>query len=110
MTFTELAAAIAQNLHRTDLTSVIPQFISNANERINRRFGVALTDSGDIPEGTYLLYYYAALQAANEYLNNGDNARYYADRWELEADRQNVLSPGTVTDNYAADLPVIIGA
>ena len=110
MTFAELQTKIAQTLHRTDMTSVIPQFIDDANERINRRFGVALTVGTDIPAGTQLLYFYAAMQAANEYLNNGDNARYYAEAWELEGDRQNVLQPGTVTDNYAAEPPFIAGA
>ena len=110
MTLTELETKIAQTLHRTDMAAVIPGFIADANERINRRFGVALTVAADIPDDLQLLYFYAAMQAANEHLNNGDNARYYSEAWELEADRQNVLQPGTVTDNYADEPPFIVGA
>jgi hypothetical protein len=39
------------------------------------------------------MFLYSALQAAYEHLNNGDNANYYKDAFELEADRQNVLQP-----------------
>lgn len=112
MTVTELKARIAQTLHRPDMATQIPNFISDAQERINRRFGVALAvpaDADPLPDGTGLLYFYAAMQGANEFLNNGDNARYYSELWELEADRQNVLNPGTVTDSYATEPPFIIG-
>jgi hypothetical protein len=101
----ELNTKVAGALHRTDLGTTINTFITDANARIQRRFGVTLNIATTIPAGTELLYYYATLQATYEYLNDGDNARYYADRWELECDRQNVLNPGTVTDNYAAEPP-----
>ena len=112
MTPQELYAKIATTLHRSDLTTTIPLFVQDANERINRRFGTALTvpaDTAPLPTGCDLLYFYAAMQGAYEYLNNGDNARYYAQSWELEADRQNVLQPGTVTDNFALEPPYIKG-
>ena len=113
MTPAELKTRVAQTLHRTDLTDQITNFLADAQERINRRLSVALTVPADdvpFPDGTPLLYFYATLQGAYEFLNNGDNARYYAQAWELEADRQNVLSPGTVTDQFAGEPPVIIGA
>lgn len=113
MTPAELKTRVAQTLHRSDLTLQINNFVLDAQERINRRFGVALAlpaDNDQLPEGTALIYFYATLQGAHEFLNNGDNARYYAQAWELEADRQNVLSPGTATDQFAAAPPVIIGA
>lgn len=112
MTPAELKSRVAQTLHRTDLTAQITNFLADAQERINRRFGTELTVPADdvpFPDGTPLLYFYATLQGAYEFLNNGDNARYYAQAWELEGDRQNVLQPGTVTDNYAAEPPFIVG-
>lgn len=36
-TYSELQAAVADWLHRTDLTSVIPDFVSLAEERFNRK-------------------------------------------------------------------------
>ena len=105
MTPTELNTKVASALHRADLTTQITGFIGDAKERLERRFGVVLDTSTDIPPATELLFYYGTMQAAYEYLNDGDNARYYSDRWELECDRQNVLNPGTVTDNYAAEPP-----
>ena len=110
MTLSEIYTKIAQTLHRSDLVAVIPSFVVDALERINRRFGTVITLTDPTPAGTDLLFFYAAMQAAHEYLNNGDNARYYADAWEKEADRQNVLQPGTVTDNYAAEPPFVQGA
>lgn len=95
-------------MHRTDLGAQLPNFVNDANERINRRFGTALTvpvDTDPLPTGTDQLYLFAALASGYEYLNNGDNAKYYDGKWELEADRQNVLQPGTATDNYATEFP-----
>jgi hypothetical protein len=112
MTPAELKTRIAQIMHRSDLGPQLDNFVNDANERINRRFGVALTvpaDADPLPTGTDQLYLYAAITAAYEFLNNGDNARYYDQKWELEADRQNVLQPGTVTDNFATDLPFMVG-
>jgi hypothetical protein len=112
MTPAELKTRISQTLHRTDLGPQLDNFVADANERINRRFGVALTvpiDTDPLPEGTDQLYLYAAITAAYEFLNNGDNARYYDQKWELEADRQNILQPGTATDNFATEFPFMVG-
>jgi hypothetical protein len=112
MTPAELKARIAQIMHRSDLGAQLPNFVNDANERINRRFGTTLTvpaDADPLPTGTDQLYLFAALVAGYEFLNNGDNARYYDEKWELEADRQNILQPGTVTDNYATDFPYMVG-
>ncbi len=110
MTPADLKTRIAQITHRNDFGVQLDNFVADANLRINRRFGIALVvpaDADPLPDGTYQLYLFAALTAAYEHLNNGDNARYYDQKWELEADRQNVLNPGTVTDNYAAEPPFI---
>jgi len=110
MTLQDLKDRIAAILHRSDLTPQMDNFIADAQQRIERRFGIVLPAIDPIPAGTETLFLTASLQSGYEHLNNGDNAGYYNQRWELEADRQNVLNPGTVTDNYAAEPPAIIGA
>lgn len=100
MTLQELQQRIASILHRSDLTMQLPNFTDDARLKIERRFGIRFTSIDPIPDQTEMLFLYAGLQSAYEHLNNGDNAVYYHDRFELEADRQNVLNPGTVTDIY----------
>ena len=110
MTPEELKTRISQILHRTDLTAQMDNFVADANERINRRFGTALvvTPGGALAAGD-LLYLYAALASAHSFLNNGDNTKFYQDIWELECDRQNVCAPGSPVDNYALEKPFIAG-
>jgi hypothetical protein len=110
MTLQDLKDRIAAILHRSDLTSQMDNFVSDAQLKIERRFGIRFASIDPIPDQTEMLFLYAALQSAYEYLNNGDNAVYYQDRFELESDRQNVLNPGTETDNYAAETPFVTGA
>lgn len=108
MNIADLKLRIAQIAHRTDLGPQLDNFIADALDRINRRFGVALalpSGTDPLPEGTDLLWLYASLVSCYTFLNNGDNARSYDAAWELEADRQNVLNPGTVLDNYEAAAP-----
>lgn len=109
MTLAQLKTRIADILHRTDLSAQMDNFIDDARLKIERRFGVVLAAIDPIPAGTENLFIYSALQSAYEHLNNGDNAIYCHERFELEADRQNVLNPGTITDNYATEPPVMIG-
>jgi hypothetical protein len=108
MTLDDLKARIAVILHRSDLTAQMDNFISDAQLRIERRFGIVLPAIDPIPAQTELLFQYAALTSAYEHLNNGENAQYYFDKFELEADRQNVLNPGTITDNFAGTTPAIL--
>lgn len=46
-TFTELKAAIANHLHRADLTSVIPDFIGLAEDKLSRKLRVAGLEATD---------------------------------------------------------------
>jgi hypothetical protein len=109
MTLDDLKDRIAAILHRSDLTAQMDNFISDAQFKIERRFGILLPSIDPLPAQTEMLFLYSALESAYEHLNNGDNAKYYFDKFELEADRQNVLNPGTVTDNFATEPLVIIG-
>jgi hypothetical protein len=100
--------------HRKDLTAQIPLFVEDARERINRRFSLELqplstqSSTNDVLTNFPLLYVYAAASSMFEYLNNGENAIYYDQKWETECARQNVLNPYTSTDHYTADEPPYI--
>lgn len=112
MTPTELKARIADITHKSNLTNQMDNFLADALAKVNERFGVALTqpnNNTDYPTGTDLLFLYAALVSAYEYLHNGDAAVYYADKFELWADRINVLNPGSDVDNYSSECPYIEG-
>jgi hypothetical protein len=100
MTLDELKTRISEIIHRTDLQVKTQNFIYDAQNKIERRFGITFESIDPIPDKTELLFLYASLVSAYEYLNNGDNAIYYSERFELEADRQNVLAPSSITDNY----------
>jgi len=110
----QLQQRLAGIAHRSDLTSQLPLFVADATERINRRFGLELAplvsdnDTNPVLTSFPLLYEYSAAQSMFEYLNNGQNAIYYSDRWERECDRQNVLNPYTATDKYTATNPPVI--
>jgi len=86
-------------------------FVEDARLKLNRRFGLTLvplvadTDTNPVLTEFPLLYLYAAVQSGFEYLNNGNNAQYIFDKWEIECDRQNILNPYSVTDHYTADAP-----
>lgn len=108
MTLDELKTRIAQILHRTDLGPQLDNFISDAQFKIERRYGIILAAIDPIPPQTESLFLYSALESAYEHLNNGDNAKYYFDKFELEADRQNVLNPGTITDNFTGTTPAVL--
>lgn len=100
MTLQELKDRVASILHRTDLTPQMDNFIGDAKLKIERRFGIVLPAIDPIPPKTEMLFLYSALESAYEHLNNGENAQYYFDKFELEADRQNVLAPGSITDTF----------
>jgi len=109
MTLQDMKDRIASILHRKDLTAQMDGFISDAQLRMQRRFGIEFAAIDPVPARTELMFLYAALSSAYEHLNNGDNAKYYDNKFELEADRQNVLDPGSGTDRYAAEPPYIMG-
>lgn len=114
MTFGELKTRLAAIAHRSDLAAQLPNFVNDAREKINRRFGMALvafvadTDTNEVLTNWPQLYLYAALQSLYEYLNNGDNAVYYGELWKTEAASQNINAASTSTDKYASQPPVIV--
>ena len=109
MTYDELIARMAAIAHRTDLTSQMQNFVNDANEKINRRFGLALVSpspsaqTNDVLTSYPLLYLYGAMNSLYNYLDNQDNSRYYEMKLNQEFDEQNVTSPGTVTDTWTID-------
>lgn len=112
MTPAEMKTRIAQVMHRNDLAAQMDNFMYDANERINRRFGVALVlpaDDQPLPAPD-MLYLYGALQSGYEFVNNGDNAVFAAQRFDQECRAQFMTGNGSGTDQFAGVTPAIQGA
>ena len=113
MNYGELRAFVASYLHRTDLGTEVDGFIDQARTRINRRFCTDLasfnidTDTNDVLTESPELYQYAALAEGYGFLHNGDAMTTYNQRWETEADRQNITDPGGATDPYKDAPPFV---
>ena len=96
MIYSELKTMLASLSHRSDLSARMGMYSGNATECINRRFGLALAplvadgDTNPVLTECLFLYIFAAMQALNEDLNNGENAIYYSNRFNQEADNQNI--------------------
>jgi len=110
MTLSDLKTRIAEVLHRTDLGPDLGNFVSDATERINRRFGVSLVtpaaDTDPLPAGD-LLYLYAACQSGYEFLNDGDNAAAASDRFNNEVMTDRWSNTGATTDQFSGVAPVV---
>jgi hypothetical protein len=109
MTPAQMKTRIAEVMHRNDLTGQMANFMADAMERINRKFGVALVlpaDNEPLPAPD-LLFLYAGLQAGYEFTNNGENAVFASDRFEQECRGQFLTGNGSATDQFAGVPPVI---
>ena len=112
MTPAEMKVRIAQVMHRNDLSAQMVNFLNDATERINRKFGVALVlpaDDQPLPAPD-TLYLYAALQSGYEFTNNGENAVFASQRFEQECRAQFMTGNGSGTDQFAGVTPAVIGA
>jgi hypothetical protein len=104
MNYGELTTRIAQVMHRGDLTAQMPNFVADATERINRRLELQLAvpvtdgDTNDVLASYPMLYFYAAMVPACEFVSNLDDADYYDQRFELEADRHYVTAGANTTE------------
>lgn len=109
MNYTELQARVLGIAHRGDLVAQMEGFASDANEKINRRFSLALVApsttnaTNEVLTSYPLLYVYAALTSLYDYLDNTDDADRYQEKWNIEADAQNVSQSGAVTDPWTID-------
>jgi hypothetical protein len=111
MTSAQMKARIAEVLHRNDLTAQMDNFMADAMERINRKFGVALVlpaDDQPLPAPD-MLFLYAGLQSAYEFTNNGENAVFASERFAQECRGQFLTGNGSATDQFAGVPPVIVG-
>jgi hypothetical protein len=112
ITIADLKTRIAQVMHRTDLTAQMDNFVADAFERVNRRFGTAFIKGADtetLPAAT-LLFLWPAMQSANEFIRDSDAAMWAAEQFDLEAGRQNVTGATSATDQFAGEPPVINGS
>ena len=109
MDYNELIARMAAISHRSDLTGQMQNFVNDANEKINRRFGLVLVapspsaTTNDVLTSFPLLYLYSGLNSLYDYLDNTGTAQYYDAKFNQECNQQNVTSPATVTDRWTVD-------
>ena len=85
MTKTELRTKLLTMSHRNDLADVVDFFIGDAEELIETRFNVTITDENGTNSWLQqfpLLYSYGALASLYEYIKQGDDARFYKERWD----------------------------
>lgn len=81
MTKEELRTKLLTMSHRNDLADVVDFFIGDAEELIETRFNVTIEDESWL-EQFPLLYTYGAMVSLYEYIKQGDDARYYKERWD----------------------------
>ena len=114
MNYGQLKQRLSATAHRTDLALSLPFFVEDARLKINARYGIKLaafvndSDTNGVLTNNTLLYLYASLQSLYEFLNDGDNARYYSGLWDIEAANQNINAASSDTDPYTAAPPVIV--
>ena len=115
MNYADLKTRLSMTCHRVFKDTEYFSFTADATERINRRLNLQLVtpvadaDTNEVLTAYPLLYVYAALIAAYEHLNNGDNATYYEQAWQEECAGQNITQAAS-TDPYATEPPVMKGA
>ena len=110
MLISELKTRIAQVMHRTDLTPQMGNFVADAYERVNRRFGTSFavgadTDALPAPD---LLFLWPALQSANEFIRNGDDAVWAGQQFVNEANQQNITGGDSTVNPYPEGEPPVI--
>jgi hypothetical protein len=110
MTYEELIARIAAITHRSDLTPQMQDFVNASNEQINTRLHMDLIApepgvSNTLLEAQPLLYLYSALVSAYEFINEGDLAGHYQQRFTGQIDEYNITSVDA-TDEYVMGFTV----
>lgn len=98
MDYGTLQNRVASWLHRSDLSGEIPDFIDQARQRINRRFGTeypqlvnttdtnaSLTEHGD-------MWLFASLVEGYTFLHNGAAAEAFDGRYGAAANQINITS------------------
>ena len=91
----QLKARLVSESHRTDLTTMLDQFVNDAEEIINHRFALELSTSvdGDINyvlADHYLLYLYPAMRSLCVHIKDFDEGIRWNELWVLEAKQMNV--------------------
>lgn len=115
MNYGELKTRVAQVLHRTDLTVNMVDFMHDATERINARFGTAFadlvadTDTNAVLEAPSTaplqptassLYLFGMLESAYLFLNDGENQATYGQRFDAAANQVSMAGKIPELDPY----------
>lgn len=116
MNYLELKNRLIAISHRTDLVSEVPNFISDCNTRLNVRFSMANPMFTSDSETNLILteqpqlYITGSLQALYEFVNNGDNAIYYNQRFIDECNNANTSGYPTEATDPSYNVPLFIRA
>jgi hypothetical protein len=118
MNYVELKTRLADILHRADLTGQMDNFVQDATERINARFGTAFphlvldTDTNAVLEAPAMapeqpdakrLYIFASLVSAYTFTNDGENALSYDKQFESAASAVAMAHKIPELDPYTVD-------
>lgn len=101
MTFTELCDKIERTSHRKDLGSQIPLFVNDARVMLNWRLGLNMpqlaagTDTNEILQGNWLLFFYPSMKALYEYIVEIDTAAYYDQLYQGQVSAYYTTRDGT---------------
>ena len=96
MNYGELKSQIATWAHRNDFTAVIPSFVEQVTQRLNRRFGITLTplvndvDTNLILDNNPTLYLYGCLRQGAIYTHDQPATEAYNALYNIEVDRMNI--------------------
>ena len=95
----QLKQRLIDESHRTDLATMLDQFVNDAEQKINHRFSLELSTSADtdinyILRDHYLLYLYPAMRSLNLHIKDVDEALRWNELWRQEASEMNINNLG----------------
>lgn len=111
MTLFDLTTRAAAIAHRKDLGPQLNNFVYDATEAINVRFGLSLDhlinpgDSNEVLEGFPRLYLMGTLKSLYEFLSNTEKASYYSMEFEKELSQMNITAETETTDPQYSETP-----
>lgn len=111
MNYQELQAKMVDLSHRKDMGTRIPGFIEDARDRLQLRLGLTLTpfveptDTNEILEQNWLLYFYPAMKSLYEFIIEMETALYYERMYEGQVDQYFITRQGTTPLTITPECP-----
>ena len=101
----EIQNQIIDYSHRTDLGSVVSQFVDNTTQRLNRRLGITLdpmsgsSGTNIISDYNSAIYLYGGLREMSIYTQDAPAAQEYDALYQREVAQLNINYNGEEWDN-----------